>query len=67
MTTQPSALLAAHARPAEALTAGFQRALLACAIFLLAAAVIALRATNTRSEPATDPDHLSPARTNRSA
>jgi hypothetical protein len=32
------------------LTAGFQRALLAGGIFILAAAVIALRATNTRGE-----------------
>jgi len=30
----------------------FHRALLACAIFLLAAAVIALHATNTHGEPA---------------
>ena len=43
-----SALLAAHARPDEALTGGFQHALLACAFFLLAAALIGLRATNTR-------------------
>jgi EmrB/QacA subfamily drug resistance transporter len=43
--------LAAHTPPAEALTAGFQRALLASSIFLAAAAVIALRATNTRGEP----------------
>jgi hypothetical protein len=32
--------------------------LLACAIFLLAAAVIALRATNTRGEPAAESAHL---------
>jgi EmrB/QacA subfamily drug resistance transporter len=57
-TARTSALLAAHAPPAAALTAGFQRALLACAIFLLAAAIIALRATNTRGEPAPHPDHL---------
>jgi predicted MFS family arabinose efflux permease len=50
------ALLAAHAPPGEALTGGFQRALLACAFFLLAAAVIGLRATNTRGEPTTRPD-----------
>jgi MFS family permease len=50
-----SALLAAHAPPDEALTGGFQRALLACAFFLLAAAVIGLRATNTRGEPAPHP------------
>ena len=48
---------AAHrARPADAaLTAGFHSALLACAVFLLAAAVIALRATNSRGEPAIHP------------
>jgi len=57
-TARTSALLTAGAPRAGALTAGFQRALLACAIFLLAAAVIALRATNTRSEPAAQPDHL---------
>jgi hypothetical protein len=34
---------------------GFHRALLACAFFLLAAAVIALRATNSRGEPAARP------------
>jgi hypothetical protein len=39
----------------EALTEGFQRALLVCAIFVLAAAAIALRATNTRGEPVTEP------------
>ena len=50
-TARTSALLAAHAPPAAALTAGFHRALLACAAFLLAAALIALRATNTRGEP----------------
>jgi hypothetical protein len=40
------------------LAAGFQRALLACAIFLLAAAVIALRAANTRGEPPGRPVQL---------
>jgi MFS family permease len=53
-TARTSALLTAHATPHHALTAGFHRALLACAIFLLAAAVIALRATNTRGEPDAD-------------
>jgi EmrB/QacA subfamily drug resistance transporter len=53
-----SALLAAHARPDEALTGGFQRALLACAVFLLAAALIGLRATNTRGEPTTPADDI---------
>jgi EmrB/QacA subfamily drug resistance transporter len=50
-------LLAAHAPVAHALTAGFQRALLVGSVFILAAAVIALRATNTRGEapaPAAD-------------
>jgi EmrB/QacA subfamily drug resistance transporter len=54
-TARSSALLAAHAAPAAALTAGFHRALLACSFFLLAAAVIALRAANSRGEPATRP------------
>jgi MFS family permease len=57
-TARTSALLAAHATRAEALTAGFHQALLACAIFLLVAAGIALGATNTRGEPAAQPDHL---------
>jgi EmrB/QacA subfamily drug resistance transporter len=54
-TARTSTLLAAHAPQDAALTAGFHRALLACAIFLLAAAVIALRATNSRGEPAAEP------------
>jgi len=52
-TARTSTLLAAHAPRDAALTAGFQRALLACAVFLLAAAIIALRATNSRGEPIT--------------
>ena len=47
--------LAAGTPRDAALTAGFHRALLACAIFLLAAAVIALRATNTHGEPTAQP------------
>jgi predicted MFS family arabinose efflux permease len=57
-TSRTSDLLATGTPPPEALTEGFQRALVICAIFLVAAAVIALRATNTRGEPveqATDP------------
>ena len=46
----PRDLLASHASPAEALTSGFQRALLASSIFLVAAAVVGLRITNTRGE-----------------
>ena len=51
-TSHAKDLLAAHVSRPEALTAGFQRALVACSIFLLAAAAIGLRATNTRGEPA---------------
>jgi EmrB/QacA subfamily drug resistance transporter len=51
-TSRARDLLADHATQAQALTSGFQRALLAAAIFLAAAAVIALRATNTRGEEA---------------
>jgi EmrB/QacA subfamily drug resistance transporter len=49
-TSRTQHLLAAHTPPAHALTAGFQRALLVGAIFILAAAIVALRATNTRGE-----------------
>ncbi len=54
-TARADHLLATHASVHEALTSGFQRALLACSIFMAAAAVIALRATNTRGEPASEP------------
>jgi EmrB/QacA subfamily drug resistance transporter len=50
-------LLAGGAPVAHALTAGFSRALLIGSVFILAAAAIALRATNTcgeKSQPATD-------------
>ena len=49
-TSRTHDLLATHTLQATALTAGFQRALLAGSLFLLAAAIIALRATNTRGE-----------------
>jgi EmrB/QacA subfamily drug resistance transporter len=49
-TSRIDHLLASHTPPAEALTSGFQRALLASSIFLAAAAVVALRITNTRGE-----------------
>jgi EmrB/QacA subfamily drug resistance transporter len=49
--SRTSDVLGTGASQPEALTEGFQSALLACAIFVLAAAVIALRATNTRGEP----------------
>jgi MFS family permease len=50
-TARTHHLLAAHAATAHALTAGFQRALLAGSLFILASALIAMRATNTRGEP----------------
>jgi len=56
-TSRINHLLASNTPPADALTSGFQRALLASSIFLLAAAVVALRITNTRGEepqPGTD-------------
>src|SRR5260370_28959257 len=49
-TSRTHHLLAAHTARADALTSGFHRALLPASIFLAAAAVIALRATNTRGE-----------------
>jgi EmrB/QacA subfamily drug resistance transporter len=49
-TSRTSHLLANGVASPEALTAGFHRALVACSLFLLAAATIALRATNTRGE-----------------
>jgi MFS family permease len=54
-TSRTRDLLAAGAPRPEAFTSGFQRALAACALFLVAAAVIALRSTNTRGEPAAIP------------
>jgi EmrB/QacA subfamily drug resistance transporter len=49
-TSRTNDLLAARAPAAHALTAGFQRALLIGSIFILASAVMGLRATNTRGE-----------------
>jgi EmrB/QacA subfamily drug resistance transporter len=53
-------LLAAGAPTAHALTSGFQRALFLGSIFILAAAVIALRATNTRGEAEAAPVEAEP-------
>ena len=53
-TSRTHDLLAQHSAAPDALTAGFQRALQAGAVFILASAVIGLRATNTRGEPASD-------------
>lgn len=49
-TSHTSHLLATHTPTAEALTGGFGRALVASSVFLIAAAVVGLRATNTRGE-----------------
>ena len=60
-------LLTAGAPLPTALTAGFQAALLACAIFLAAAAVIATRAAGTRQQltavvqPAPGPESMAKA------
>jgi EmrB/QacA subfamily drug resistance transporter len=55
-TGRTSHLLATHTPPPEALTSGFQRALLACSVSLGAAALLALRTTNTRGEAAHEHD-----------
>jgi MFS family permease len=52
-TSRTTHLIAAHASTAHALTGGFHAALVACSAFLVGAAVIAARATNTRGERAT--------------
>src|SRR5215831_10221016 len=49
-TARTNHLFAAHASPGHALTAGFQRALLAECLFMVATALIALRTSNTRGE-----------------
>jgi EmrB/QacA subfamily drug resistance transporter len=54
-TARTSGLLAGGHAPAAALTAGFQRALLGAAVALAAAAVVAVRAANTRDVPAAVP------------
>lgn len=51
-TSRTHTLLATHASQADALTHGFARALLVAAVFLLAAAAIAIRTTNARDEAA---------------
>jgi EmrB/QacA subfamily drug resistance transporter len=52
-TARTTHLLASGATPAAALDGGFHQALIAAAAFLLAAALVALRTTSTRGEPAT--------------
>jgi EmrB/QacA subfamily drug resistance transporter len=51
-TSRTNDVLAAHAALPSALVAGYSRALLAASIFLVAAALIALRTVNSRGEPA---------------
>jgi predicted MFS family arabinose efflux permease len=48
-TARTNDLLTAHASRPEALTSGYQRALLVCSIFVLAAAVIATRIPSART------------------
>jgi EmrB/QacA subfamily drug resistance transporter len=70
-TARTHHLLGAHVGRADALTSGYQRALLVCSIFVLVAAVIVSRTPNARaaaqpivvgSEPAPDGAVLSPTR-----
>jgi EmrB/QacA subfamily drug resistance transporter len=56
-TARARHLLAADVPVHAALTSGFQRALLVSSLFLVAAAVLATKATNTRGEP----DAIQPA------
>jgi EmrB/QacA subfamily drug resistance transporter len=53
-TARTRALLESHATPAVAVSSGFHRALLAASVFLVIAALIALRAANTRGEPTSE-------------
>jgi EmrB/QacA subfamily drug resistance transporter len=60
-TSTTSGLLAQGATQAEALTSGFQDALLWAALFLAAAAMIALRSPNLRGEHSEAPPQSEPA------
>jgi EmrB/QacA subfamily drug resistance transporter len=60
-TSRTGDLLAGGASVPEALTSGFQRALLASSIFFFAAALVALRITNTRGEAVEEVDDSEPA------
>src|SRR5213078_1418172 len=59
-TSRINDLLANHSPQADALTSGFQRALLASSMFLVAAAVVGLRVTNTRGEEDQPPAEATP-------
>jgi hypothetical protein len=54
-TARANHLIATHVSAPAALTSGFHTALLAGSIFLLAAALIASRTTNTDGAPAASP------------
>jgi EmrB/QacA subfamily drug resistance transporter len=54
-TSRTEHLVAKHTPVAEALTSGFSRALLVSSFFLFAAALVALRAANSRGEVADEP------------
>jgi EmrB/QacA subfamily drug resistance transporter len=54
-TSHTNDLLARHTPAPEALTSGFHRALVASSLFLVAAAVLALRTTNAHSDPQVTP------------
>jgi hypothetical protein len=59
-TSRTNHLIAEGTPVSQALTSGFQRALLVGSIFILASAVIALRATNTRGETEESPLEAEP-------
>jgi MFS family permease len=59
-TSRTHHLLAANVDMPHALTSGFQRALMVGAVFLLASAFVALRATNTRGEGTVTPANSEP-------
>jgi EmrB/QacA subfamily drug resistance transporter len=61
-TARTNDRLADHVPTPDALTSGFQRALLACSICLAAAALFALRTTNTRGETSHEENHDAAAR-----
>jgi EmrB/QacA subfamily drug resistance transporter len=53
-TSRTNSLLASHGSRAAALSSGFHLALLTGSVFLLVAALIALRAANSRGEPSSE-------------
>jgi EmrB/QacA subfamily drug resistance transporter len=55
-TSRTHHLLAGHVAPAGALTSGFARALVACSLFLVAAAVIAARTADARRAQSPTPE-----------